>query len=221
MEAFLVSIMAWSWLVYLGIFAVLFIETLGAPMPGLSAALVGAAFAGQGRLEIWWVALATIAGGSLGGLCGYLLGRRGGRRLLEQHGRYVLITPQRLAQGERLFEKHGNKAVLFSRYLPVLCFLVGPLAGVVRQAPRKFALFNMLSMCLWSVTHLTLAFIFGRSLDVLVSTINNIGLLAVLAVALVVGGGYLWKIRRKRTDLAGLVTPKIQAPVVLKTDQEH
>ena len=72
-------IVAWNWLVYSIVFLALFIESLGLPAPGLTIALVGAALAGQAKLEIWLVVGLTILGGVLGGLVSYWIGRTGGR----------------------------------------------------------------------------------------------------------------------------------------------
>jgi membrane protein DedA with SNARE-associated domain len=197
LEAFLDSVTAWSWLVYLLAFAVVLVESAGAPIPGLTLVLAAAGLAGQGRLEIWLVVLATVAGGAAGGMIGYLIGQQGGRRLLERFGRYVFITPQRLELGERGFQQHGSKVVLLGRYTPIFCFLAGVLAGMARMPVRRYALFNLLSICLWSTTQLTLAFIFGKSLDVLLQVFNNVGLALIVAVAIVGAGVYFIRWRRR------------------------
>lgn len=185
-QALLDSIIAYSWLVYLLVFAVMFVESAGAPIPGLTLVMVAAAFAGQGKLDIWLVVLANLVGSTLGGMVGYAIGEYGGRSLLLRYGRYILITPARLEQGERYLQQHGNKAILLSRYLPVLCFLFGVLGGMARLPYRPFVIYNFLGIFLWSVTHLTAAFFFGRSLDVLFSTVNSVGLIICIVVGFVV-----------------------------------
>jgi membrane protein DedA with SNARE-associated domain len=194
LEALLDSVAAWSWLVYGIIFMALFIESIGLPIPGLTVALTGAALAGQGRLDFWLVFGLTVLGGTLGGLIGYWVGLTGGRHFIGRWGKYILITPPRLALGEQYFNRHGPKVLLAARYLPVLCFGSGLLSGMTVLPYRRFFIFNILSIALWSSTHLTLAFFFGRSLDTLM---NNIGLAMVVVVGLGIGwyGLKRWKRR--------------------------
>ncbi len=210
MEAFLDSVLVWSWLVYLVIFVVLVVESAGAPVPGLSLVLGAAALAGQGRLDFWLVYLATVAGGTLGGLIGYQIGKQGGRRLLERFGRYVFITPERLGTGERIFQQHGSKAVLVGRYMPVFCFLAGILSGIARLPYRRFFVLNLLSIVLWCTTQLTLAFIFGKSLDVLLQAFNNIGLALIVAAIVVSAGMYLLRWRRRNLEQAKQVAEPVR-----------
>ncbi len=188
MEALLDSVAAWSWLVYSLIFLALFIESLGLPIPGLTIALAGAALAGQGKLDIWLVIGLTVLGGVLGGLVSYWIGITGGRRFIERWGKYMLITPTRLGSGEHYFNRYGSKILLLARYLPVLCFGSGLLSGLTKLPYRRFFLFNFLSIALWSATHLTLAFVFGRNLDTLLQVFNNLG----LAMVSVIGLGIAW-----------------------------
>ena len=196
MEVFLNNVGAWSWLAYSLIFVVVLIESAGAPIPGLTIAMAGGALAGQGRLDFWLVYLATVVGGTLGGNLGFELGRRGGRRLLERFGHLIGLTPPRLELGEGLFHRHGSKALVIGRYLPVLCFAGGLLSGITRLPYRRFFIYNLLSISLWATTHLGLAFFFGRSLDVLIEVFNKIGLAAVLGAALL--GASVYLIRRLR-----------------------
>ncbi|MBN9387373.1 MAG: DedA family protein [Chloroflexi bacterium] len=198
MEAFLDSVVAWNWLVYSLIFLALFIESLGLPIPGLTVALVGAALAGQAKLEIWLVIGLTVLGGVLGGLGGYWLGRTGGRRFLERWGKYILITSERLEMGERYFHRYGTKILLVGRYLPVLCFGSGLLSGLTRLPYRRFFLYNIISIGLWTATHLTLAYIFGRNLDALMEIVNNVGLGMALFVGLLIGMFIFFKLKQRK-----------------------
>jgi membrane protein DedA with SNARE-associated domain len=197
LEAFLDTVTAWSWLVYIVLFLVLVVESAGAPIPGLSVALGAAAMAGQGRLEFWLVYLSIVAGGAAGGVIGYAVGRQGGRQVLERYGRYILLTPERLEAGERGFQRQGSKIVILGRYLPFFCFFASIISGMARMPYHRFFILNLLGIILWSTTQLSLAFIFGRSLDVLIQTFNNIGLALVVA-GIIVGSGVYWRRWRRR-----------------------
>ena len=213
MEALLDSVAAWSWLVYSFIFLALFIESLGLPIPGLTIALCGAALAGQGRLDFWPVIGLTVLGGVLGGLVSYWIGLTGGRRFIERWGKYILITPARLEAGELYFNRYGSKILLLARYLPVLCFGSGLLSGLTKLPYRRFFLFNILSIALWSGTHLTLAFIFGRNLDTLLQMFNNLGLAMVSVIGLGIAWFFLRRWKRRASLRPKIITEKVGVKV--------
>jgi len=190
-EAFINSLSVWS---YIFLFGIVFFECAGMPLPGFSVALLAAALAGQGELSFWPVFGLTLTGATLGGMLGYLIGLRGGRNLIERYGRYIFITAHRLTCAEQQFHRHGYKAVLLGRYLPFLCFLAGIISGITRLPYRRFLVYNFVGALLWSTSHLTLGYFFGRSLQLLSETLNNFFMLVVL-LSLVVGITFI--IRRK------------------------
>lgn len=208
MEAFLNSVIVWNWLVYSFIFLALFVESLGLPVPGLTVALIGAALAGQAKLEIWLVIGLTVLGGVLGGLVSYWIGRTGGRRFIERWGRFILITPARLETGEVYFHRYGAKILLVGRYLPVLCFGSGLLSGLTRLPYRRFFLYNILSIALWSASHLTLSYIFGRNLDTLMQIFNTAGIAMVTVIAAVIGLFILFKLRQRQSKRLKMVAER-------------
>lgn len=213
MEAIIQSLAGWS---YLLVFAIVFLEAMGLPLPGYSLALVAAILAGHGHLSIWIIYPVTLSSAVLGGLAGYAIGARGGRRFIERYGRYAFITPHRFESAEYYFQKHGNKAVLIGRYLPFLCFLAGILSGITRLPYRKFFIYNLTGAVLWCATHLTLGVVCGRSLQVLTDRFNNI--FQVVALVVVVGV-VAFMVRRKlraRTRPAQLAHPiqiRVEEPV--------
>lgn len=215
MEAFLDSVVAWNWLVYSLIFLALFIESLGLPIPGLTVALIGAALAGQAKLEIGLVIGLTVLGGVLGGLVSYWIGQTGGRRFLERWGKYILITPDRLEMGERYFHRYGAKILLVGRYLPVLCFGSGLLSGLTRLPYHRFFIYNILSIALWAASHLTLAYIFGRNLDTLMEIVNKVGIGMALLVGLAIVLFIVFKVKQRqnrRVKIAAKIAAKSVQP---------
>ena len=206
MESLIQSLSMWS---YLLLFVLVFLECAGLPLPGYSIALVAAALAGQGQLAFWAVFGVTAVGSILGGMVGYWIGSRGGRGLIESYGRYVLITPPRFSQAEKLFHKHGSKAVLLGRYFPLLCFMAGILSGIARLPYRRFLVYNIIGTLLWCSSHLSLGYVFGRSLEALNQAFNN-GFMA-LAVALVIVG--IVAIVRRKIQARRKLRQPVQLPL--------
>src|SRR5215469_2047887 len=66
------------------------------------------------------LALAGTLGYLVGALVGWAIGRWGGRPLLEHHGRWFHVTPQRLDRAEAWFARWGNLGVFLGRLTPVV-----------------------------------------------------------------------------------------------------
>lgn len=79
---------------YAIIFLSVFLESAGVPVPGETILLGAGFFAYQGMFALPWVILVGIAAAILGDNLGYWIGRRGGRPLVERHGRLVGLTAQ-------------------------------------------------------------------------------------------------------------------------------
>jgi len=119
-----------------------FLESVGGPfVPGETAYIVTAALAGQGHGDIVAVIPATIAAAALGTCAGYLVG-------LSRAGRLVSKIP-RIDRTERLFRRHGAKALFFGRFLPVIRATLGLMAGVVRMPRGRFLVWNVAGCVSW------------------------------------------------------------------------
>ena len=136
---------------YWAIFFVVSLESAGIPLPG-ETVLVGAAiYAGQtGGLAIERVILAAAAGAIIGDNIGYWVGREFGTGLLERHGHYIGLTPQKLRLGQYLFMRWGGWIVFVGRFIALLRMLAAVLAGANRLEPGRFFVFNAAGGLLWA-----------------------------------------------------------------------
>jgi membrane protein DedA with SNARE-associated domain len=100
-----------------------------------------------------WAYLAMAAAGTLGytlgSVLGWGIGRIGGRPFLERHGRWVHVTPARLARAEAWFDRYGDAAVLVSRVVPVVRSFISIPAGVVGMPLGRFTLLSFLGTIPW------------------------------------------------------------------------
>lgn len=167
------------------VFAMVALESAGLPLPGETALVTAALYAGAtGAIGIHWVilvaALAAIAGDNLG----YGVGRLLGRRLLHRYGRHIGLTEGRLLVGEYLFQRHGGKIVFFGRFIAVLRALAALLAGVNRMAWPHFGLMNALGGLAWAGLFGGGAYLFGERMRHVAGPAGMALLaLAVLAIA--------------------------------------
>ena len=63
---------------------------------------------------------------------------------------------------KEFFEKHGGKAVIFSRFLPIFRTVAPFVAGVGRLPIAKYTLYNVIGGIAWVVSFLVLGYVFGN-----------------------------------------------------------
>jgi membrane protein DedA with SNARE-associated domain len=165
------------------LFLAVMAESSGVPVPGETALITAAILASQGKLEIALVipiaALAAIVGDNIG----YLIGRKGGRWVLERPGRFYRQRIQVLDLGEPFFERHGPKAVFFGRFLLGLRVWASWLAGATRMRWRSFVLWNGLGGICWATAIGLLAYFLGHAAGNAISTFGVFGLIGLVVAA--------------------------------------
>ncbi|MFI4993195.1 MAG: DedA family protein [Solirubrobacterales bacterium] len=170
-------------------------ESSGVPIPGETALITAAVLASRGKLSIELVIVLAAAGAIVGDNIGYLIGRKGGRWLLERPGRFHRQRQAVLSTGEPFFERHGPKAVFFGRFLLGLRVWASWLAGATRMHWRSFVLWNALGGISWATAIGLLAYFLGHSAS---NAIQTFGLYGLAAVLLAIGGGFYMHRRQRR-----------------------
>jgi membrane protein DedA with SNARE-associated domain len=162
-------------------------ESTGIPMPGETTVLIAAGAAGAGKsFNIWYVFLCSSAGAVAGGMAGYWIGRRGGRKLLLKLSGNRWFKPSHLEKAEMFFAKHGASAVFFGRSLSYLRVLTALMAGVSHMNYPRFIVYNALSGVIWAGVVSFIGYKFGQHLDLVEKLIRAFGrgtLIAVIIVA--------------------------------------
>ena len=127
---------------YAVVFAGVFLENAGLPIPGETVLLAGAALAHFGRLSFVAVVATAILGATLGDNLGFFIGRHGGRRLADRYGWRIGLTRARLEEFDRFFLRHGPKTVFVARFITGLRVVGAVLAGGSGMAWPTFLVYN-------------------------------------------------------------------------------
>ncbi|GID30272.1 DedA family protein [Paractinoplanes brasiliensis] len=149
---------------YLAIAGVIGVESFGVPAPGQTIMVAAAIYAGAGRMSIFAVAALSFVAAVVGDNIGYWIGVRGGRKLALRWGRYVFLTPERLARAEGFFARRGGRVVVIARFIDGLRQLNGVIAGITAMPWRTFLLYNAIGAALWVGVWTTVAYLFGTHL---------------------------------------------------------
>lgn len=195
---------------YLVVFLLVMIESIGVPVPGETALIGAALYAGStGKLEIEWVIAVAIAGAVLGDNIGFSLGRYGGARLLLRYGHKIRLHEGRLKIGIWLFRRHGGKVVFWGRFVSILRTWAAFLAGANHMEWPRFLFFNAAGGVVWATLYGVVYYVFGDAIRRLSTAIDiAFGVAgAVLVVAFVV-----WT-RRKEAELQKRAEQEIEGPV--------
>jgi membrane protein DedA with SNARE-associated domain len=167
------------------------LEYTGLPLPGETALLVAAGFAGAGRLSI--AAVIGIAAGAafLGYAGGYWLGMLFGKGFVERWGRFIGLDQKKMLKMEEFFVNHGALTVFVGRFVSVLRAYVALFAGISRMSYIHFMIFNALGGIAWAVTFGTMGYLFGQNLEEVEHFIRIFGWGALLCIVVAAAGWYL------------------------------
>lgn len=148
--------------IYPLVFAILFCETgLFVPfLPGNTLILACAAFSAAGFLDIRVSILVCFFAAFLGGGVNYRMGRTVGRTLC--HRKMSRFLKQgHMDKAKYFYEKYGGKAIVLSRFIPVLRQCTPFLAGIGNMTDQSFISYHLTGVTLWVGILSATGFFFG------------------------------------------------------------
>lgn len=175
---------------YLAVFLFVALESVGSPLPGETAVIAAALYAGSThRLSIGLIALVAAIAAIAGDNGGYWLGQHGGSRLVRRYGHWVRLDARKLRVGRYLFACHGGKIVFLGRFITALRTYAAFFAGLNTMSRSRFLVVNAAASVLWAVGCSFGAYALGRTAirmgtDLTIGGLATAGLLTVV-VALV------------------------------------
>jgi membrane protein DedA with SNARE-associated domain len=190
--------------------AVVGLECIGFPLPGETALLAAAVYAGTKHdLNIVSVIITAGATAIVGRMIGYVVGREYGYWLLLRYGSYIRMTQSRIKLGQYLFMRHGGKIVFVAQFVPVLRTIAGVFAGCNVMPWRNFLIANIVGSTLWAVSYGYGAYALGLSIKQLEGPIAIV--LAILTIVSFIIGGIF--IHRHEVQLAAEAERAMPGPL--------
>jgi len=143
-----------GWIADYGYWAVLVLvglESMGLPLPGETALIAAAVYAGTSHeLNVVGVIAAAATGAVIGDNIGYVIGRVVGFPLLARYGPRIGLGEGRIKLGQYLFRRYGGAIVFFGRFVALLRAAAALLAGINRMPWPRFLFFNAAGGVIWS-----------------------------------------------------------------------
>ena len=151
-------------LIYLLLFAIIFVETglvIMPFLPGDSLLFIVGAFAATGILDFWLCCgllfIAAIAGDQLN----YSIGKYFGPKVFQwENSRF--FNKKAFDKAHAFYERYGGITIVLARFMPFIRTFVPFVAGVAAMTRRKFVFFNVLGAALWVFGIVTAGYFFGN-----------------------------------------------------------
>ena len=121
-------------------------EGVGIPTPGQTLLIAGALEAAKGRMNIGWLLFLATAAATVGNSLGYVIGRWGGRAVLNK----LKVNTARQTRLDDIFKRRGGVVILLARFVDGLRQLNGIIAGVMRMPWWTFTAYNAAGALVWT-----------------------------------------------------------------------
>src|SRR5881296_3721777 len=172
------------------LFAAVFVEQLGVPLPAAPWLLAAGALAATGKMN-WFVALTAGTFGSvLADLIWFYLGRYGGHRVLNILCRISLEPDSCVRRTQDVFTRYGMRGVVAAKFIPGLSTLAPPLAGSSGVSAARFFSFDGAGSLLYAGSFILVGVLFSHQLEQVIAALASLGSRA-LAVVLGMAALYI------------------------------
>ncbi|TQJ48653.1 VTT domain-containing protein [Phycicoccus sp. SLBN-51] len=166
--------------------AIVFIECglLFPILPGDSLLFAVGLFIANGQIELNIVVACVILtlAAFIGNVTGYEIGRAIGAPLYEREGRF--LKKKYFDDTHAFFEKHGAKALVLGRFVPIVRTFITVVAGVSRMDRRHFFVWSGVGAFLWATGVTLLGYFLGQAFPVLKDHLE-LAILAIVAVSVI------------------------------------
>lgn len=147
--------------------------------------------------------LAALVGGVgiLGNMFGYWFGAKSGKFLFKREDNF-LFKKKYLYDAKDFFDKYGNKAVIFARFIPIVRTFTPVIAGIVSMEKKKFMFYNIAGSFLWSFTMIFAGhYLYELFLDKFQIDLKHYIEYIVIGIIAVTTFPVLWKLFKKKVHL--------------------
>ncbi|KKT61687.1 MAG: hypothetical protein UW56_C0021G0002 [Candidatus Collierbacteria bacterium GW2011_GWD1_44_27] len=148
---------------YLILFLVIFMETglvITPFLPGDSLLFAAGALAAMGSFNLLFLYLLMAAAAILGDSVNYFIGDKLEKKIFD--GRSRFFKKEYLEQAEEFYQRHGGKAIVFARFVPIVRTFAPFVAGISKMHYGKFIFYNVIGGISWVTIFLIGGYAFGN-----------------------------------------------------------
>lgn len=165
LDKYLASFIQWSGIYsYLILALIIFCETglvIMPFLPGDSLLFVIGALSASGALNVWLITILLISAGIIGDTVNYHVGKWFGPRLFNKEN-VKFLNKNHLEKAHDFYERHGGKAVIIARFIPIVRTFVPFVAGMAQMSYGKFLMYNVVGAFVWVLLFIFAGYFFGN-----------------------------------------------------------
>jgi membrane-associated protein len=178
---------------------IIFLETgaLIPFLPGDSLLVVAGLYAGQGSLSIVLLNIVLPLCAIAGDATSYAIGKQLGPRLFSRP-KSRFFNPDHLRAAHAFYEKHGGKAIIIARFMPIVRTFVPVVAGAAQMPYARFATFNIIGGFSW-VLSMTIVGYFLGGFEIVRMHLEKL-IIAVVIISVLPGVIAWWRNRSKPAE---------------------
>ena len=171
---------------YLGIFALMFLESTFFPFPSEIIMIPAGYLAYQGEMNLFVVVAIGVLGSIAGAVFNYYFAIFFGRKFLLRYGKYILVSPQTLQKLEDFFKSHGEISTFSGRLIPGIRQLISLPAGLAKMNMARFVLYSALGAAIWVVVLVAIGYFIGSNQELVSQYLQNATTIALMSIAVIV-----------------------------------
>lgn len=191
------------------LFAWVFAEQLGFPLPSIPLLLAAGALAGASQLSLPGSLLTVVLAASVADFFWYELGRRRGSLVLHWLCRISLAPDSCVRRAEEVFEQHGARSLFLAKFLPGLSTVAPPLAGVFQMRLLWFLVYDVAGTAFWAGCFLGLGYAFSGEIERVAGRAMSLGSAVFVLLAGALAAYIGWKFLARRRFLRELRIARI------------
>jgi membrane-associated protein len=162
-------------------------------LPGDSLLVVAGLYAAANKLNIFYLNLFLIPPAAIGSATSYIIGKRMGTAIFTKP-ESRLFKPQHIKSAHAFYEKHGGKAIIIARFMPIVRTFVPVIAGVAQMPPKKYAGFALIGAAAWVLSMTLIGFLLGNVVPNIDKHIEKV-IVIVVFISILPGLISWWKAR--------------------------
>ncbi|HEY3301211.1 MAG TPA: DedA family protein/thiosulfate sulfurtransferase GlpE [Methylophilaceae bacterium] len=166
------------------VFANVFCEQIGLPVPAYPTLLVTGALLTQGNYSAVALLLIAVSGALIADFFWFFSGRKYGNKVMAKLCKISLSPDSCVRQTESIYLRTGPATLLFCKFIPGLSTVSSALAGTLGTNVLTFLVFDALGAALWAGSAILLGTLFSNAIDDLLNVLVQMGKWGGLLIAL-------------------------------------
>src|ERR1700676_2501078 len=194
---------------YMLVFAWVFVEQAGLPVPSAPLLLAAGALAGTHRMNLGMAIAFAVIGAVASDSMWYELGRLKGVRVLQLLCRISLEPDSCVRRTQISFARNGPRVLLGAKFIPGLNAMAAPLAGIIKMGWRKFLLYDAIGAIAWVSAFTITGYAFSGELEHVAARAAYLGKWLLCVLLAEFAGYILWKFYNRKKSLRKLKIARI------------